>query len=163
MNRGIFTSKDVALLPVRAAIGSAMLYHGTQKAKSEGAAQVGPWFESLGISPGERWARATGIAETTAGLLFVLGVGTRIAALAVLVTQAVALLKVHGPKGFDNTKGGFEYNLSLMAIALALLAAGPGKLSAHEALEHSVEGRGWARAWRKRKQGLLISFIKLLK
>ena len=66
-----------------------------------------------------------------------------VGAAAVLATQAVAIAKVHGPKGFSNLGGGYEYNVALVGIALGLLVAGPGALSVHELLERRVERRPW--------------------
>ena len=43
-----------------------------------------------------------------------------------LVTQAVAIWKVHATKGYDITKGGFEYNLVLIALLAAVGLIGPG-------------------------------------
>jgi putative oxidoreductase len=137
--------KDLALLPARGALGAAMLYHGVEKLRSR--PRAAGQFEQLGLRPGRFWAMATALAETFAGVAAVAGVLIRPAALAVLVTQAVAVAKVHGPKGFAATKGGYEYNLTLMALAAALLVAGPGRFSAHEAIEHAVEGRRRPRGW----------------
>jgi putative oxidoreductase len=148
--------KDVALLPPRAALATAMLYHGIDKLKPAVHEQTGQFFESVGIRPGHRWARATAVTETAAGALAMLGVLTRPAALAVLVTQAVAVAKVHGPKGYAVTRGGFEYNLALMAVAGSILIAGPGRFSLHEALERTLEktcGRN----------GLLTRLVRLVK
>ena len=38
-----------------------------------------------------------------------------------LVTQSVAIAKVHRRNGFDVTKDGYEFNVALMAIAAGLL------------------------------------------
>ncbi len=156
-------AKDAALVPVRLALGGSMLYHGLQKVQGEGAEAAGQFFESLGITPGRGWAVATGAAEVFAGAAAILGIATRPAALAVLVTQAVAVVKVHAPRGYDVQQGGMEYNLALMAIATALLVAGPGKLSTHEALERAVEGSGPKRLWRKARPSALEGLVKLLK
>ena len=67
--------------------------------------------------------------ELVAGALFVLGFATPLAALLVLGTMAVAIAKVHGPKGFFIQNGGYEYNLVLMIAALAVVALGPGAFS----------------------------------
>lgn len=79
------------------------------------------------------------------------------------VTQAVALGKVHAKNGYDISKGGFEYNLGLMAIAAMLLIAGPGMFSAHEGIEHLFEGRGAKKWFRKARPNALLRFVKLLK
>ena len=43
--------------------------------------------------------------------------------------MAVAIAKVHGPKGFFVQNGGYEYNLVLVIAALAVVALGPGAYS----------------------------------
>jgi putative oxidoreductase len=149
-------------LPVRLALGSTMLYHGVSKLRGDGPMQTAQFFEQIGIRPAKGWAIATGVTETLAGALAVLGIATRPAAVAVLVTQAVAVARVHGPKGFDVAKGGYEYNLLLMAVATALLVGGPGRLSAHEALERAVDRRA-RRSWWSRGRRPLARAVRLLK
>jgi putative oxidoreductase len=136
-------SSSLGLVLPRAALGSTMVFHGLQKLREP--EKIGAGFESLGISPGQRWARATGLAETFAGAAAILGVLTRPAALAVLTTQSIAVAKVHRKKGFDTTKGGFEWNLILMAVAAGLLVSGPGRLSVHRRIARSLPRR---RRWR---------------
>ncbi len=153
--------KEVALVPSRAALGASMIFHGLGKIQA--AEQTGQAFDGMGIRPGKPWALAAGIAEAFAGVGATLGLWTRPAAIAVLVTQAVAVWKVHSSKGFDITKGGYEYNLTLMAIAAGLLIAGPGTYSAHEGLETLVQGRGARGLFRKARPGPLLRFLKLIK
>jgi putative oxidoreductase len=154
---------SAAALPVRAAMGATMAYHGVHKLRGKGLEQSGAFFDQVGLQPGKPLALATGVAEAFAGGAVALGLLVRPAALAVLVTQSVAIWKVHGSKGFDITRGGFEFNLSLMAIALALLVAGPGRFSAHEALEHLAEGRGPRRLLNRVRPSPLVRFLKLVK
>jgi putative oxidoreductase len=153
--------KEAAILPVRAALGASMVYHGLGKVRA--AEQAGEHFQKMGIQPGKFWAFATGVAELFGGVSAILGLWTRPAALAVLVTQAVAIAKVHGKNGYDITKGGFEYNLALMAIAAGLLIAGPGALSAHEAVERLAEGRGAKKWYRRVRPNKFLRLVKLLK
>jgi len=155
--------KEAALIPPRAALGASMVYHGLGKLREGAPEQVGGWFESIGLRPGKPLAVATGIAEVFAGVGAILGLWTRPAALAVLVTQSFALGKVHAKNGFDVTKGGFEYNIALMCIAGALLIAGPGMFSAHEGIERLVEGRGAKKFLRRAKPSPALRLIKLLK
>jgi len=133
--------KAAALLPPRLSLGSTMVVHGVTKLRREGTELNAGFFEQVGIKPGKPWVIATGVAEVLAGLSSILGIATRPAALAILVTQAVAVAKVHGSKGFDITKGGYEFNLALGAIALGLLLRGPGPISVHGAIEHKVKRR----------------------
>jgi len=155
--------KEVALIPPRVALGASMIYHGLGKLREGAPEQAGQFFESVGLRPGRKLAVATGVAETFAGIAALLGFWTRPAALAVLVTQSVAVAKVHARNGFDVTKGGYEYNVALICIAAALLIAGPGSISAHEALERLVEGRGPRRVLRKVRPSPLLRAIKALK
>ena len=155
--------KDAGFIPLRAALGSTMIYHGLSKLKQERREQAGQMFEQLGLRPGKPLAVATGAAEVFAGFASVLGFLTRPAALAVLVTQLVAIAKVNGKKGFDITKGGFEYNLVLIAVAVGLLVSGPGGFSLHEVLEHLAEGRGPRRVLRKFRPSPLLRVLKLVK
>ena len=155
--------KDAGFIPLRAALGSTMIYHGLSKLKEERREQAGQMFEQVGLRPGKPLAVATGAAEVFAGIASVLGFLTRPAALAVLVTQAVAIAKVHRKKGFDITNGGFEYNLVLIAIALGLLVTGPGRFSLHEQLEHLAEGRGPKRMLNKVRPNPLLRVLKLIK
>lgn len=119
-----------------------MLYHGLSKLRGDGLQQSAQMMESLGLRPGRTMAVATGLAESFAGAAAILGIATRPAALAVLVTQAVAIRKVHAPKGYDMMRGGMEYNLALVAMALQLLVATPGAVSAHRVASRFARRRG---------------------
>jgi putative oxidoreductase len=154
--------RDAGLLAPRAMLGATMLYHGVEKlrAPEHAAAQ----FESLGIKPAGFWARATAIAEAGAGVLTLAGWLVRPAALAVLVTQAVAVKKVHGPKGFAAHRGGYEFNLGLMATAAAMLLGGPGRYSLSRVLVRAIEPRGWRGfiPGRRRRRGFVSTLLAAL-
>jgi putative oxidoreductase len=64
------------------------------------------------------------------GAAMVLGFLTRLAALGLGAIMAGAIATVHWPHGFDLQKGGYEYNVVLIAICLVLLLTGPGPLAA---------------------------------
>jgi len=124
---------NVGLLALRVALGLVFLGHGAQKAfgafGGPGFAGATGFIGSLGFRPARFWAGLAVGGELLAGALFVLGLLTPLAALLVLGTMAVAIAKVHGPKGFFAQNGGYEYNLVLIFAALALLLAGPGTYS----------------------------------
>jgi len=155
--------KDAGFLPIRAALGASMVYHGLGKLKDESREQHGQMFEQMGIRPGKAWSIATGVTEVFAGASAFLGIFTRPAALAVLVTQAVAIAKVHAKNGYDVTKGGYEFNVALMAIAAGLLVAGPGLFSVHEELECLAEGHGAKKLMRKVHPNPLLRALKFVK
>jgi putative oxidoreductase len=155
--------REAAFIAPRAALGATMVYHGLGKLRGEAPQKTGEMFEQLGIRPGKPFAVATGIAELFAGVSALLGFWTRPAALAVLVTQAVAINRIHAKKGFDVTNGGFEFNLALMAIAAAMLVGGPGLFSTHEGVERLIEGRGARKYLRRARPNRLLRAVKLLK
>ena len=78
--------------------------------------KAGVYLARLAMRIVKQWARDR--CPQIAGALAFLGIGTRLAALSVLVTQTMAIAKVHRSKGFDNLKGGYEFNLSLIAAAI---------------------------------------------
>ena len=61
--------------------------------------------------------------------MIILGAGTRIAAAASVISMSGALFFVHLPAGFSASKGGYEYVLTLAAVAAALTLTGAGKFS----------------------------------
>lgn len=151
--------REVAPLPTRAALGAAMVYHGVDKLRGKGPEQTTEFFETLGIQPGRPFAVATGIAELGAGILTLAGIGTRVAAAAVLVTQATAIAKVHGKRGYSNTRGGFEYNAALIAIALGLLLGGPDKLSTKHLLSRKSRRRRMM-LWRRMETPRALQWLQ---
>ena len=42
-------------------------------------------------------------------------------------TMVMAIVKVHGPNGLWATENGYEYNLTLLAIAIGIALIGPGQ------------------------------------
>ena len=126
-------SSQLKRLALRLALGAVFLAHGAQKGFG---AFGGPGFEgatgfigSLGFRPARLWAGLAVGGELAAGFLFLLGLLTPVASLLALATMAVAIAKVHGPKGFFIQNGGYEYNLVLIVAALAVAVMGPGALS----------------------------------
>jgi len=154
--------RDAGLLAPRAALAATMLYHGIDKLRDPTETKVA--FGGLGFRPPGFWARLTAVAETAAGALALVGVLVRPAALAVVVTQAVAITKVHARRGFRVEKGGFEFNMALIAIAAALLLGGSGRYSASRLLPPPTRSRlAFARlsrrARRRRAWGRLLRLL----
>src|SRR5205814_5892214 len=74
-----------------------------------------------------------GVSEA-AGLVFALGFLTPIAALAMATVMVVAVATVHWKNGLWATSGGYEFNLVLWTVAVAVAASGPGRFSVDSAL-----------------------------
>src|SRR5436853_7746620 len=121
---------DLARLALRLALGAVFLGHGAQKSVGAfggpGFGGAAGFIGSLGFRPARLWTALAVGGELAAGLLFVLGLWTPLAGLLVLATMAVAIAKVHGPKGFFNQNGGEQYNLVPIIAGLVVAALGPG-------------------------------------
>ena len=69
-----------------------------------------------------------GSAEFFGGLALVIGLLARPAAAMLAVTMVVAIATVHLANGFMSNNG-YEFALALLAISVAILLEGAGKLS----------------------------------
>lgn len=124
---------DVGLLVLRVVLGVIFAAHGAQKLFGSfggpGLEGTAGFHSQLGIKPPYLMAVLAGLAEFVGGILVAVGFLTPIAAVALVVTMAVAVLTVHLKNGFFSMNGGYEFNLALAAMALTLLFAGAGALS----------------------------------
>ncbi|MGG1532513.1 DoxX family protein [Brevibacillus agri] len=121
---------DIGLLIIRLVVGLSFAGHGAQKLfgwfGGYGLKGTGGWLESIGVKPGVTMALLAGLAELVGGLLFAAGVGTWVGALLIVFTMLVAIVKVHGQNGYWVTQNGYEYNLTLIAVAIGVALIGPG-------------------------------------
>jgi uncharacterized membrane protein YphA (DoxX/SURF4 family) len=75
--------------------------------------------------------------ELLAGITLLLGLLTRLSALAMIIIQVGAIATVTWDRGFSLAAGGgFEYNLALMAMCAVLVIMGGGYLSVDHQLRH---------------------------
>jgi putative oxidoreductase len=116
---------DCSLLAVRVVVGVIFAIHGSQKLFG---AFDGPGLEKIVQGMGPIGYLVT-IGEFFGGLGLVVGFLSRFSAASIIVIMIGAIVKVHGPKGFFLSNGGFEYNLSLIGLLIPILIAGPGKFS----------------------------------
>jgi putative oxidoreductase len=86
------------------------------------------------------------VAETGGGVLFAAGAATPVAAAALSGVMITAIRTVHWDKGLWSTKGGFEYNLVLLAAVFGLTENGPGAPSVDALFGKSRWGTAWALA-----------------
>ena len=125
-------SSQWALLVLRVVLGVIFLIHGGQKAFG--------WFGGPGMPGAVGMMGHMGVppflayvavyTELIGGILLVVGLLSRIAAIGIAIDMVVAIALVHGKNGFFNTPPnlGFEYNLALIAMCVAVLIGGPGAL-----------------------------------
>jgi putative oxidoreductase len=125
MRRLLPLNPDAALLIVRVVLGIIMLYHGWAKVTDLGGTIEG--FSGMGVPIPALTATFAMVAEVGGGLLLLLGVLTDIAGLLVAIDMLGAIIFVHAKNGFAVTDNGFEWPLALLAMALGIALAGPGR------------------------------------
>jgi putative oxidoreductase len=127
------TQAGYGLTILRIIAGVTFVAHGSQKLfgwfGGYGLAGVGEWMESIGLAPGYLMALMAGSAEFFGGLALILGLLARPAAAVLAVTMLVAIASVHLANGFFMSNNGYEFALALLAMSLAVLSEGAGKLS----------------------------------
>ena len=143
----IQTDKDISSLVLRVLPGIVFFPHGAQK--------VFGWFGGFGFSgtmgffTGKMgipaiFAFLAIMAEFLGPLGLLSGFLTRIAAFGIACNMTVAIFMVHLPNGFfmnwfGNQKGeGYEYHILSVAIAIALMIKGGGKLSVDELISEKA-------------------------
>src|SRR5216683_2788225 len=116
---------NLALLILRIACGMAFVFHGSQIL-----------FGAFGGPGPERFAAymhmsatvgyLVGLAQFAGGLAVLTGILFRVGTVCIMVVMLGAIFKVHLPHGYDIGKGGCEYALTQLLIAMALFLTGPG-------------------------------------
>lgn len=129
--------QPLGLLVLRVALGIIFVYYGYPKLAHAGGGMQG-LFVQHGL-PGY-FVYVAGILETFGGVLLVLGLFTRAAALLLAVEMGVALWKVHSANGYMAVHD-YQFPMILGAACLALATIGAGMLSADYPLFESGGGR----------------------
>lgn len=124
---------DWGILVLRLALGIMFMAHGLQMAfglfGGSGVKAFSQMLSGLGFVPAMFWAYIGAYTVLIGGLLVIVGVQTRLAAILLLIFILTAGIRVHLGKGFFLSNGGFEYTFIIAAICLALILLGPGKFS----------------------------------
>ena len=136
-------SADLGLLILRVYLGINFLAYGAQKLFGLfGGPGLKGWtgyVASLRMRPA-RWVALFGaVSETGAAILLLLGLLVPLASAAIIASMVVATFTVHIKNGYFNSKGGFTYPLSIIAIAAALAFTGPGSTA--------IGTSSWQLAW----------------
>jgi putative oxidoreductase len=118
-----------ALLIVRVVVGLTLAAHGAQKSLGwfggAGYARTLQGFHAQGFRPAALWLGLAVLGELGGGLSLVFGFLTPLGAAGAVGAMAVAI-NSHWAKGFFNSKGGFEYPLTLLVVSATIGIAGPG-------------------------------------
>ena len=141
---------DAGFLLIRLVLGATMAAHGAQKLfgwfGGPGLTGTGGWLEAMGLRPGRMWAAVTGLAEFGGGALLILGLITPLGSATVAGVMLVAIATVHWRNGFFNSNGGYEFNLLIVAVAIALAFTGPGTISIDDLAGWTLAGPEWGLA-----------------
>jgi putative oxidoreductase len=119
--------RPVAALAGRIVLGAIMLAHGWTKVIPRGSLyNFAHAVAHMGLPYWLGYVAA--FTEFFGGIALILGLLTPLAAAGVAIDMTVAILKVHLRHGLTGP-GGFEFPLSLLALALLILVDGPGYLA----------------------------------
>jgi putative oxidoreductase len=137
---------DYGVLLLRLVVGVLFVGHGSQKLfgwfGGGGPQGTAGFFASLGYRMPAAMAIFAGLSELGGGLLLVTGFLTPLASLLIATVMLNAITTVVWPKGF---LGGYEFELTLLTVAVALAATGPGEISLDDAIgwADNISGVAW--------------------
>ncbi|MDP3986190.1 MAG: DoxX family protein [Candidatus Veblenbacteria bacterium] len=110
---------DFGLLLLRLGLGSIFVAHGWAKWQNFEATTA--FFASLGLP--QSFVYLVAATELLGGLTIIGGMLTRLASFGLAIIMVVAIVQVKFSLGFV---GGYEFELLLLLVALALVLLGPG-------------------------------------
>ena len=129
--------EPLALLVLRIVIGAIMIAHGYGKVFG-GFSRVRDMVQHLGF-PGWSAYLLAGT-EFFGGILIIAGLLTRFVAVAMLIDMSVAIWKIHWHNGLKGP-GGFEFPMSVAAIAFSLIFFGAGPIALDSLYGRGIRGR----------------------
>lgn len=119
------TFSDLGLLELRILIGLGMSWHGYQKIFGGFIHKLAEGVAGMGFPFSQVFAWLAALSEFAGGILIVLGLGTRFAALSIFISMSVAAFIAHAADPLAVK----ELALAYWGAAGALLLTGPGSLS----------------------------------
>ena len=126
------TLTDVGLLLIRVMPAIVFMFHGSQKLfgafGGPGMEGFTSGLEKMGVPMPGANAYLAACAEFFGGVALLLGAGTRIAVVPLVVTMLVASFVAHGG-AFSLANHGMEYALTLAVVTAGLGLTGAGRLS----------------------------------
>ena len=135
----IATSASWFTVPIRLGLAAVMIAHGAQKTLGTfGGSGFSKFIQGTTpfgfMRPAWLWLSIAALSELVGGFLIAIGFLTRVGAFFIACTMLTAVVCVHLTGGFFASNRGYEYPLSLFAMALALLIAGGGQASVDRAM-----------------------------
>lgn len=114
-----------APLVLRLVLGVIFLVHGYPKMFKGQVKGTGQFFDSVGIKPGLFWAWVVTVVEVVGGVFLIAGFLVQLVAALLAIQMLVAIIV----KRKQGLVGGYELDLVLLGMSLALLLLGPGAFS----------------------------------
>lgn len=120
---------------IRFGLGVVMIVHGIGKLAGVGPASMpisdlAMTIAGIGLPATTPLAWLVALIEFGGGVLLVMGLFVRYAAIGLAINMLAATVLIHLPQGFS----GYEYTFVLFVMALSLVATGPGPFSLTHAL-----------------------------
>ncbi|MBD3637379.1 MAG: DoxX family protein [Crocinitomicaceae bacterium] len=126
-NTSVSKLKDFPLLFIRLILAYGFYKPAMMKlTKTE---SVVKFFDSAGIPFPTLNVYLAGITEGLGVILLVLGLGTRIISIPLMITMIVAITVVHWDNGFKASENGIQIPLYFLIMLFVLLVYGSGKFS----------------------------------
>jgi putative oxidoreductase len=114
---------DITHWGISASIGAIFIVHSLKKFDPSWQ----EWLSSIGLPPEMQLPIA--LAELIGGTLLIVGVLTRITGAVFAGILLGAIFHIRWENGFLVSQGGWEWDLVMLAAVLAIIVAGPGRVS----------------------------------
>ena len=136
---------DCALVAVRTALAWIFIYYGAGKLfgafNGPGIHGTALYFsQTAHLHPGGLFAVVGGVIEFGGGVALALGLGARLAGLALFGDMVMAMITVTWATGINNstTPPGYQLNLALGVLALVMVVFGAGRFSIDALVERHL-------------------------
>jgi putative oxidoreductase len=142
-------SSDLALAALRVALAWIFVYYGAGKLfgafNGPGLHNTALFFSNTAhLHPGGFFAVLGGVIEFGGAIAMALGLGSRLAGLALFGDQVMAMITVTWVNGINSESltPGYEFNLALAVMALVIVFLGPGRVSIDALIERRLNRSG---------------------
>ena len=142
-------ASDLALAGVRIALAWIFIYYGAGKLfgafNGPGLHNTALFFSNTAhLHPGGFFAVLGGVIEFGGAIAMALGLGSRLAGLALFGDQVMAMITVTWVNGINSESltPGYEFNLALAVMALVIVFLGTGRVSIDALIERRLERSG---------------------
>lgn len=120
-------TKDIPLLFMRLVL--AYGFWGPAMMKWNNMDGIIDWFSGMGMPFPTINAYLSATTEVSGSVLLLLGLGTRLISIPLMIVMLVAIFTVHISHGFEAGANGFEIPLYYLIMLFTLLVYGPGRYS----------------------------------